>query len=74
MWNVRESAHEKEWCAVTIDDLKHAMVKLGYGPGGKSNKAFAELVGVRERVVYYWLAGTLTMSKPTEKLIERLAE
>lgn len=33
---------------------------------------FATLLGVKTRIVYYWLAGDRKMSEPTAKLIKTL--
>lgn len=33
---------------------------------------FAAILGVKPRIVYYWLSGARTMSEPTAKLIRTL--
>ena len=54
---------------MTPTQLKTAMSRLGYGDGGKSITAFAALVGVSRRAVYFWLDGTCKISKPVVLLI-----
>ncbi len=51
---------------MTPSELKPIVDAYG-GP-----EEFAPLLGVKPRIVYYWLAGKRNMSEPTAKLIRKL--
>lgn len=51
---------------MTPEELK-PIVEAHGGP-----ELFAPLIGVKPRIVYYWLRGERNMEEPTEKLIRTL--